>query len=115
MRTAILNLPFMLASSWMGIPIVSAGERRPRGLFGKETTMITMFVIGMLALSIGLRAIGFAMRCLGGVMRLFFGLFGILLMPLCLFFSLAWGLGSIVLPILGIMFVLQLILPEQTV
>ena len=61
--------------------------------------MITMFVIGMLALSIGLRAIGFAMRCLGGVMRLFF--------------SLAWGLGSIVLPILGIMFVLQLILPEQ--
>ena len=51
--------------------------------------MITMFVIGMLALSIGLRAIGFAMRCLGGVMRLFFGLFGVLLMPLCLLFSLA--------------------------
>ncbi|MDO5107260.1 MAG: hypothetical protein Q4D39_03190 [Coriobacteriaceae bacterium] len=75
--------------------------------------MITMFVIGMLALSIGLRAIGFAMRCLGGVMRLFFGLFGVLLMPLCLLFSLAWGLGGIVLPILGVIFLMQLLFPEQ--
>ena len=75
--------------------------------------MITMFVIGMLALSIGLRAVGVAMRCLGGAMRLFFSLFGILLMPLCLLCSLAWGLGSIVLPILGILFVLQPVFPEQ--
>ena len=74
--------------------------------------MITMFVIGMLALSIGLRAVGFAMRCLGGAMRLFFGLFGILLMPLCLLCSLAWGLGSIVLPILAVVFLLQIIFPE---
>ena len=75
--------------------------------------MITMFVIGALALSIGLRAIGFAMRCLGGAMRLFFGLFGIFLMPLCLFFPLAWGLGSLVLPVLIIMFVLQLFMPQE--
>ena len=75
--------------------------------------MITMFVIGALALSIGLRAIGFAMRCLGGAMRMFFGLFGIFLMPLCLFFSLAWGLGSLVLPVLIIMFVLQLFMPQE--
>ena len=74
--------------------------------------MITMFVIGMLALSIGLRAVGFAMRCLGGVLRLFFSLFGILLMPFCLLCALAWGLGGIILPILGIIFVLQLVFPE---
>lgn len=74
--------------------------------------MITMFVIGALALSIGLRAIGFAMRCLGGAMRLFFGLFGIFLMPFCLLCTLAWGLGSIVLPVLGILFLLTLLTPE---
>jgi hypothetical protein len=34
-------------------------------------------------------------------------------MPLCLFCSLVWGLGSIVLPILGILFVLLLVFPEQ--
>ena len=75
--------------------------------------MITMFVIGALALSIGLRAIGFAMRCLGGAMRLFFGLFGFFLMPFALICSLAWGLGSIVLPVLGIVFLLSLLMPEN--
>ena len=75
--------------------------------------MITMFVIGMLALSIGIRAVGFAMRCLGGAMRLFFSILGVLLMPLCLLCSLAWGLGSIILPVLGILFVLQLFFPEN--
>ena len=75
--------------------------------------MITMFIIGMLALSIGLRAVGFAMRCLGGVMRLFFSLFGILFMPLVLVCSLAWGIGSIILPILAVVFVLQLVFPES--
>ena len=73
--------------------------------------MITMTIIGVLALSIGLRAIGFAMRCLGGVMRLFFSFFGVLLMPLCLLMSLAWGLGRVVLPVLAVLFVLQLLLP----
>ncbi|GEM_PF-2652519 len=75
--------------------------------------MITMFIIGALALSIGLRAIGFAMRCLGGAMQIFFGLFGLLLMPLMLLCTIAWGLGRIILPVLAIMFVLQLISFER--
>ena len=96
----------------MGIPICDAGERRLQELFGKETTMITMFVIGMLALSLGLRAIGFAFRCVGGAMRLFFGLFGLLFLPFVLFCSLAWGLSRIMVPVLLVLLVLQLANPE---
>lgn len=75
--------------------------------------MITMTLIALLALSIGVHAIGFALRCLGGVMRLAFGLFGLLILPLALLFSLAWGLGRIVLPVLLVLLVLQLAFPRE--
>lgn len=75
--------------------------------------MITMTIIGVLALSIGLRAVGFAMRCLGGVMRLFFGLFGLLFMPLTLLVTLVVGLGGLVLPVLAVLFLLSFFVPLE--
>ncbi len=75
--------------------------------------MITMTLIALLALSIGVHAIGFAMRCLGGVMRLAFGIFGLLIMPGALLLALVWGMGRIILPVLFVLFVLQLAFPRK--
>ena len=75
--------------------------------------MITTIFVAVLAFSIGLRAIGFAMRCLGGALRVGMSLMGILLMPLCLVCTIAWGLGRILLPVLVVLFVLELLAPAR--
>lgn len=75
--------------------------------------MITMTIIGVLALSIGLRAVGFAMRCLGGVMRLVFSLFGLFFMPLALVLALVVGIGNLVLPVLAVLFLLSFFVPYE--
>lgn len=74
--------------------------------------MITMLVC-VFSLWVALQAVGFAMRCAGAVMRLVFGLMGVLLMPLALVFTLVFGLGKLVLPVLVVLLVAGMMNPVQ--